>query len=229
MMNFLRTSFNMRVFKVNEKTTTGCAIIYLKKIDKNIIDNLRKLSKFINLYLIFPRSTRIGYNAKKLSSICGATYYSLDLRKSEVSSIWDNMGYIDSITGYLSMFYIDSDFLGELDIEQYEEKINKLQYTGLETSVFKSFQISSEEIYNIVKRKSLKDYIPGNDDLYTTNDTNDKILYIKKVTYRYLSENLEKSYLDTFTSSTFSRFISSGIERYCPKQKINISVDEVSY
>lgn len=222
----------MKVYKLRENKETGVSVVNIKS--KNLTNSEDEILTKCpgDLFLIFPEFITNYIDPMKFSNLYGATWYGV-YKNDSVFGFWDAIDYLESLTKYTSISVIDSrvwlwkNLYGILE---------KLQYSGIETSVFKSRELTKEEkscIYTIkpkifelafgirYKWFGKKDNIGA----YSRMTLTDPIMFLRPSSIQGIRDKLTPEILKSFKGLGIGSLISSLIP---PETYINVNIDEAS-
>lgn len=218
----------MKVYKIKNTYEPGVVVVDIRSILTELFHKtLTKLPG--DLFLIFPDSITKTIDPKKLSNLYGATWYGI-YKDDKISGVWSALDYLESLAGYTSISIMIEPWISEETLES----LKKLQYSGIETSVFNSRDLTREEkekIYIInpkiieiafgfrFKRFGKED----NKGMYSRKTTSDPILFLRPKSIRGIRTNLSPEILHSFYGLSVGSFISSLIP---PETYINVRVNE---
>ena len=219
----------MKVFKLKESSEPGVVVIDIRSKLSEIEDKtINKLPG--DLFFLFPESILKNINPEIFSNLYGATWYGI-YKDDKVLGIWEALDYLESITTYTSMsvvtsfYWIGDEIIGPLQ---------KLQYSGIETSVFESRELNKEEkekLYLIPPKITeiafgVRFKWPGKKMIhgkYSRKTSADQILFLRPNSIRKMRENMSPEIIHSFKGLGIGSFISSLIP---PDTYINIKINE---
>ena len=219
----------MKVYKLKEKSEPGVIIVDVRsKLSEYEDKILTKLPG--DLFLIFSESTIKTIDPEIFSGLYGATWYGV-YKEDKTQGFWEALDYIESITNYTSMSVVSSFYCVK---DETLNSIQKLQYSGIETSVFGSRELTAsekEKLYLInpkiieiafgvrFKRFGKKD----NRGKYSRRTSTDKILFLRPSSVSKIREKMSPEILHSFTGLGIESLIPSLIPE---NTYINVKVDE---
>lgn len=220
----------MKVFKLKDTEYTGSVIINIgsKKLSNSEHEILTKVPG--DIFLIFPESITRVIDPYKFSNLYGATWYGV-YKGDEVNGFWGALDYLESLTKYTSFSVFTTKYFIKDEIYK---TLERLQYSGIETSVFKSRDLSMEEkanlytikpkIYELAFGVRFKRYGKNSDKgSYSRSKATDPILFLKKNSIRDIRKKLSPKILHSFYGLGIESLIASLIT---PETYINVNIDE---
>lgn len=219
----------MKVYKINDTKEPGVVVIkvggVLSEIEHKMISEMPG-----DLFFIFPKIITQTINPEKFSNLYGATWYGI-YEEDDVNGFWEAFDYIESITKYLSVSAVLKNYM----VRDSELKsLRNLQYSGIETSVFSSRDLTRKEKENIYLIKPrIIDLVFGwrfkvfgssdNKGTYSKHITEDSLIFLRPRSINEIRKNLSQDILHSFYGLGPWSFIASLI----PKETyINLKVDE---
>lgn len=219
----------MKVYKLKTSTEPGVVIIDINS--KNLTESEHRLLTRLpgDLFLIFNESITKDIDPGKFSNLYGATWYGI-YKGNKIYGVWEALDYLEAVTEYTSISVVTGSWwLGE----KASESLRKLQYSGIETSVFESRDLTKEEKAEIyVLKPNIFELAFGlrfkwyrkNDDrgLYSKRTTSDLILFLRPSSIQKMREKISPKVLHSFVGLGIGSFLSSMIpsETY-----INININ----
>lgn len=217
----------MKVYKLKDTTEPGVVVMRIgsKTLSNSDHDILEKISG--DLFLIFPESVTSHIDPAKFSRLYGATWYGV-YSEDPIKGIWEALDYLETLTKYTSYSVVNSGFWIK---EETFGALKRLQYSGIETSVFEYRNLKKEEkakIYTIKPRiieilwgwrfkwfgrRDLK-------GMYSARTTNDPILFLRPSSIRKLRDTLSPDILHSFYGLEIGSFFASLIT------PLNLKIDE---
>ena len=219
----------MKVYKLKDTTETGVVIVNISsKISESLHQILEKLSG--DLFLIFPESITKTIDPIKFSRLYGATWYGI-YKEDIVSGVWGALDYLEELTKYTSYSVLQSSFLLSNSVLK---ALQRLQYSGIETSVFGSRELTREEkekLYTIKPRLieiafgwRFKFFLPKNSTgMYSKRTTQDQLLFLRPISIKKMREIISPEILHSFYGLGVGSFLASIIPE---DTHINMKIDE---
>lgn len=219
----------MKVYKINDEKEPGVVVIkingVLSEIEHKIISEMPG-----DLFFIFPKIITQTIDPEKFSNLYGSTWYGI-YEGDDVKGFWEAFDYMESITKYLSISAVLKNYMVR---ESELKSLRNLQYSGIETSVFSSRDLTrkeKEDIY-IIKPKIINLVLgwrfrilgsSNNKGMYSKHITEDSLIFLRPRSINEIRKNISPNILHSFYGLGLGSFISSLI----PKETyINVKIDE---